>query len=193
MKAIVFTHPSILRHLSEPPWKLAPQTRLIEMAQTPYLSYALGLETPASYPGIAGFLDPQIKWDELFIESDTLPHYPILLAPQATTVEIQLAGLIATMSNPELKQACLLMPLASLPELASLLAYTESIYLAWDSRVLPGPEITTLGTSIGKYCSKEQWQGLHVYNVSGLATDAQEMPAILQQWLQRQHVRKASN
>lgn len=110
---------------------------LIEFAQRPSLAFALNLETPPAFPGLAGLLGG-LSLEELSLKSDQLP-VPLILAPgapiSAAVLRAALAALRELPGAPA--RVTLLVPVDEAPDLGAALHLADSHAIAWDAAAHP--------------------------------------------------------
>ena len=149
-----------------PLWGKTVPSLIAEVAERPTLAHTLDLETPATYPGMAGLLGRTTKPADLVVK---LPgtQLPAILAPaQMLTPAVWAAAIrrLATdtrIDGPRL----LLVDAALLPSLVSVLVRAQRIGLVWDLSTPPGDDLGQLleGLTTEGLLSSTQWAGLLGY------------------------------
>ncbi|HVS52940.1 MAG TPA: hypothetical protein VHD62_11355 [Opitutaceae bacterium] len=110
---------------------------LVECSLQPTLGFALNLETPANYPGLAGLLG-ETDIGALAHAAEQLPA-PIVLAPGAPASLTALRSALATLRRPDprLKTVTLLIPFEMAKPLGAALALADRFAIAWDAAAFP--------------------------------------------------------
>ncbi len=114
---------------------------LVECAPLPSLGFALNLETPVNYPGLAGLLGG-VEVASLAHASERLP-VPIVLAPGAASTPDATRAALTLLSRPDakLQHIALLVPMGHAPRLGAALAVASAFTLAWDVSEFPQAEL----------------------------------------------------
>ncbi len=110
---------------------------LVECATAPALAFALDLETPAAYPGIAGLLG-NLTTKDLAITGDHLP-VPIILAPGTAVSPLALQTALDRLRrrNDRHPNITLLVPLSEAHVFGAALALCDRFALAWNATSFP--------------------------------------------------------
>lgn len=114
---------------------------LVECAPAPSLVFALNLETPAHYPGIAGLLGGA-QAATLAHTLDQLPA-PIVLAPGTAIAPATIRTALALLprSEPPPRSITLLVPVDQARALGATLALADRFAIAWDIANCPHEDL----------------------------------------------------
>jgi hypothetical protein len=155
---------------------------LVECGRHPALGFILNVETPANFPGLAGFLGG-VDIGALAHPTDRLPA-PILLAPGTPVSAAAWRAAIARFRRPDdrLDAVTLLVPLGDARELGAALAGADRFAIAWDTAAFPHEELTEFGTWLAaeKILTGENFAGLFPYSIEPQdPTHEQRLAALL--------------
>jgi hypothetical protein len=155
---------------------------LVECAPAPALGFALGLETPANYPGIVGLLGGT-DIASLAHESDRLPA-PIVLAPGTPVQPAATRAALARLTVPDdrIPQLTLLVPLDHAPALGAALAVASQCTLAWDVSEFPHEEMLAFARWLGReqLIPRDRFAGVVAYASQPItAAHAQRLTTLL--------------
>lgn len=138
---------------------------LVEVATSPNLSFALGLETPANHPGIAGIAG-QMSLTDLAVENSALP-VPIILAAGSpvgiSALRCALANL--TSKSDGRSKITLLVPITDAALVGAGLGIADTFAVAWDATALPSSDLVRFAEWLNEeeLLEAEQFAGLHPY------------------------------
>ena len=156
---------SIAALLNSPAGRLIAGDLLIECAPSPALSFGLNLETPVTYPGIAGLLGG-VEISSLANATDRLP-VPIVLAPGASSTPAVTRAALALLPPPDehLQHLTLLVPMSYAPALGATLAMATQFTIAWDVSEFPHEELSDFARWLGRECLLDRgiFQGVIAY------------------------------
>jgi hypothetical protein len=118
---------------------------LVECALRPTLGFALNIETPAGYPGVAGLLGG-VDLGTLAHPNDQLPA-PIIFAPGAAVSAAALRSGVERLKRPDerLRAITLLVPVSDARALGGTLAIAERYAIAWNISSYPHEELIEFG------------------------------------------------
>jgi hypothetical protein len=114
---------------------------LVECSLRPALGFALNLETPANYPGVAGLLG-DVDLGALAHPTNRLPA-PIVLAPGAGVAIGAWRAAIGCLTRPDqrVRAATLLVPVDGAEALGAALTICDRHAIAWDVAAAPQAEL----------------------------------------------------
>ncbi len=179
---LFFTDPSLPAFLNTSAGRALAGDLLVECALQPALGYALNLETPANYPGVAGLLGG-VDLGTLAHPTDALPA-PILLAAGAPVSLLALRAALARLARPDdrLRAVTLLVPVSDARSLGAALALADRFAIAWDVSSFPHEELVEFVRWLGreKLLTAVNFAGLHAYTSSPVSTShTQRLNALL--------------
>lgn len=156
---------SVTALLNSPAGRALAGDLLIECAARPSLGFALNLETPASYPGVAGLLGG-IDLSTLAHPSEKLPA-PIVLAPGAPVSVSAVRSALNLLTRPDERvgQITFLVPVGEARSLGSVLALCERFAIAWDVATFPHEELVDFARWLGaeRLVDRANFAGVHAY------------------------------
>jgi hypothetical protein len=155
---------------------------LVECAPAPALGFALSLETPVNYPGLAGLLGG-VDAASLAHTTDRLPA-PIVLAPGAaiTASAMRTALNLLPASDANLPHLTLLVPLEHAPAMGATLALASRFTIAWDVAEFPHEELLNFARWLGRehLIDPSNFAGVLAYSSQPLpAAQAQRLTSLL--------------
>lgn len=156
---------SILRPDS-PLWPDSIPGLLAELAPRPVLAHALDLETPATYPGLAGLLGPSTAPADLVIRLPDLPFPAILASAQPLSAASTIAAVRRLASDSRVfGPRVLLVESSIVGDILPALASADRIGLAWDLSTPPGPQLQNLLALLAgeNLLRPATWAGLLAY------------------------------
>ncbi len=162
---LVYSHPTVVQRLREAAFKPLAGRILVELAPEPTLAHALGLETPASFPGVAGILAKKHPLGDLAVELRELP-VPIVLAPGAETSPKALEDAVALLPDHGTHgQISILVHVRDLDLIRFALASVDKLSVLWDLADLPGSSLTGLADFLAAedLLTPGFWGGFHPY------------------------------
>lgn len=179
---LFFTDPSLPAFLNAPAGRALAGDLLVECASRPALGYALNLETPANYPGVAGLLGG-VDIGTLAHPTDALPA-PILLAPGAPVSPLAIRAALSRLARPDerLRAVTLLVPVSEARILGAALALADRFAIAWDTTGFPHEELIDFACwlTTEKFLTPANFAGLHAYTTAPAAPDhAKRLDSIL--------------
>lgn len=179
---LFFTDASLPGFLNTPAGRTLAGDLLVECSAQPALGYALNLETPANYPGIAGLLGG-VDVGTLAHPTEALPA-PILLAAGAPVSPLALRASLARLLRPDerLRAVTLLVPVAEARALGAALALADRFAIAWDAAAFPHEELADFARWLAaeKILTTENFAGLHAYApANSSASHAQRLAGLL--------------
>ena len=165
LNLIVYSNPTVLKHLDM--GTLAPSVGevLVEVALFPTLSYALGMETPAEYPGVAGVLAGRSSLDSLAVQAQGLAK-PIVLAPGSGISAAAMDSAIAHLRDSEGgRRITLLLHVSEWPGLSHAVSCVDRLVVAWDLADMPSDNLPELAAFVARegLVSKPYWGGFLPY------------------------------
>lgn len=149
-----------------PLWPDSIPGLLAELSPHPVLAHALDLETPPSYPGLAGLLGPSTAPADLVVRLPDLPFPAILSPSQPLSPATAIAALRRLRTESRVFGPRLLLLDASLvSDLLPALASADRIGIAWDLSTPPGPQLQGLLSSLAgeNLLRPATWAGLLGY------------------------------
>jgi hypothetical protein len=155
---------------------------LVECAPAPALGFALSLETPTNYPGLAGLLGG-VDAASLAHTTERLPA-PIVLAPGAavTASALRTALNLLPDSDANLPHVTLLVPLDHAPAMGAALALASRFTIAWDVAEYPHEELLNFARWLGRehLVDSSNFAGILAYAPHPLpAAQAQRLTSLL--------------
>ena len=162
---LVYSHPTVVQRLKEAAFKPLAGRILVEIAPEPTLGHALGLETPANFPGVAGILSKKHNLSDLSVDVRELP-VPIILAPGAETSPKALEDAVALLSDHSNHgQISLLVHVRDLDLVKGALAHVDKLTVLWDLADLPGSSLVSLAEYLASedLLTPEFWGGFVPY------------------------------
>jgi hypothetical protein len=167
---LFFTDATVTAFLNAPAGRALAGDLLVECGFAPALGFALNLETPANYPGVAGLLG-ETDIGALAHAAELLPA-PILLAAGAPVSPVALRSALARLRRPDerLRAITLLVPLAAARALGSALAVADRFAVAWDAAAFPHEELV----EFAQWLAAEKL--VHAGNFAGLFPYADDAP-----------------
>jgi hypothetical protein len=138
---VFFTDATLPVFLREESGRALAGDLLVELSSAPTLSYALGLDTPAGHPGVAGVLGG-LSAADLAVTSPQLPA-PIILAAGRSTGLAALRSAIAALRTRQAthRAITLLVPVSDAAALGAALAVAEKFAVAWNVAAFPQAEL----------------------------------------------------
>ncbi len=179
---LFFSDVSVAAFLHTPAGRPFAGDLLVECGPRPALAFALNVETPANYPGVAGLLGG-VDVGTLAHPTDKLPA-PILLAPGSPAAPAALRAGLALLrrGDDRLDAVTLLVPVAHARELGAALAHADRFAIAWDAAAFPHEELTDFARWLAaeKLLTAENFAGLHSYATEPVArAHAERIQALL--------------
>lgn len=179
---VFHSSPTIAALLNSPAGRPLAGDFLIECAPQPDLTFVLGLETPANYPGIIGLLGGT-DVSTLANETDRLP-VPIVLAPGAESAPSAIRAALAALSRTDdrLASATLLVPLSYASTLGAALAIATEFTIAWDIAEFPHEDLLEFARWLGRehLLERDTFKGVVAYASGPVdATHLQRVTALL--------------
>ncbi len=155
---------------------------IVEIAERPTLAHALDLETPPSYPGVAGLLGTAAAPSDLVVRLPAVSIPAILTAAQPLTPATLSAALRKLANDGRIfGPRVILLDAALVPALTSALLSCTKLGIAWDLSIAPGPALPALlGTlATENLLRPETWAGLNAYfSPDHFATDEEHSAAL---------------
>lgn len=179
---LFFTDSSLPAFLNTSAGRALSGDLLVECALQPALGYALNLETPANYPGVAGLVGG-VDLGTLAHPTDALPA-PILLAAGAPVSLVAIRAALAHLARPDerLRAVTLLVPLCDARSLGAALALADRFAIAWDASSFPHEELVGFvrWLTSEKLLTTANFAGLHAYTSSPVSPNhTQRLNALL--------------
>lgn len=179
---LFFTDPSLPAFLNGSAGRALAGDLLVECALQPALGYALNLETPANYPGVAGLLGG-VDVGTLAHATDALPA-PILLAAGAPVSLLAIRAALTRLARPDdrLRAVTLLVPISDVRALGAALALADRFAIAWDASSFPHEELVEFVRWLAqeKLLTTANFAGLHAYASNPVSTGhTQRLDALL--------------
>ncbi len=179
---LFFNDPSLPAFLNAPAGRSLAGDLLVECSLHPALGYALNLETPTNYPGVAGLLGG-VDIGTLAHPTDALPA-PILLAAGAPVSPLAVRASLARLLRPDdrLRAVTLLVPIAEARALGAALSLADRFAIAWDTTAFPHEELVEFARWLAaeKLLGPANFAGLHAYTTGAAPTShTQRLTALL--------------
>lgn len=156
---------SVAALLNAPAGRLLAGDLLIECAPRPGLTFALGLETPANYPGLNGLLGGT-EICALANETDRLP-VPIVLAPgtESTPGATRAALTLLARGDERLPHIALLVPVSYAADVGAALGIASEFSIAWDVAEFPHEELVEFARWLVRenLIDRENFKGVLAY------------------------------
>ncbi len=143
-----------------------PPGLIVELSAHPTLAYALDLETPASYPGVAGLLGHSTAPGDLVVR---LPNVsiPAILAPAGPLTPATAAAALRRLAADHrvIGRRIVLVEASLAPALAPVLAACGRLGVVWDLSAPPGPRLDELLAALAaeNLLRDASWAGLLAY------------------------------
>ncbi len=166
MKLIVHSHSSVVSQFLKDELE---ETVIIELSQHPQIGLYLGLETPMSFPGIAGILNKKVSVKKLQIKNDKVAA-PIVLASGNSISWNSINEAVGELTENGNKYL-LLVNIFDLDNIKPILPRISNIKFYWDIADLPPENLP----EFANYLKQEQlindqiWGGLNLYQTDGRA------------------------
>lgn len=162
---VFYTSPTIVGLLVNPASHPPVGNLFVECSTSPSLGYALGLETPTGYPGIAGLLGGA-SLGSLAYPTDRLPA-PVVLAPGTPTAPAAVRAALSVLEQAEgcPAQVVLLVSTGEASALGAALAVADHFLLAWDITEFPHDELLDFARWLGRerLLDRGSFQGVLAY------------------------------
>lgn len=153
---------------------------IVELSPHPTLAYALDLETPAAYPGVAGLLGGATAPADLVVRLPDV-SIPAILAPAAPlSAATVTASLRRLATDARITGRRMVLVEASLaPSLAPALAACARLGVVWDLSATPGQGLEELLSALAaeNLVRDDTWAGLLSYFSPDQEATAQERSA----------------
>lgn len=179
----IFNDASIVSHIraSSPLWPDFTPGLLAELSTAPVLAHVLNLETPSSYPGLAGLLSPTTSPTDLSVR---LPDcsFPAILSPTSPLATASAIAALRCFRNDSriAGPRVIIIEAALVSELLPALAFADRIGIAWDISNPPGTQLKLLLDALDgeNLLRPTHWAGLHAYfSPDHQATDEEQASA----------------
>lgn len=134
LSCLLYAHATVLDWLRRDPPQVPAGACLVELATAPRLAHALGLNTPAAYPGLIGTLTAGLAVAALALRKPLLPR-PFVPAPGAPT-DAALFGwaLQRLREGPAAEPLVVLLHVADLAAFEDALGVFDDFAVFWDLR-----------------------------------------------------------
>jgi len=155
---------------------------LVECSPAPALGFTLNLETPATYPGLAGLFGGA-DIGSLANATDPLPA-PIILAPGAATAPGVIRAALPLLRKPDARQIhiMLLVPMSVARSFGAELSLADRFTLAWDVSEFPHEELLEFAQWLGRerLLDRANFDGVIAYATEPIdAAHSQRIAALL--------------
>jgi hypothetical protein len=173
---LFYSDASVASFLATPSGRACAGDILVECSARPALGFALGVETPVNYPGIAGLLGGA-DLGALAHAADRLPA-PIVLAPGTVAAVPALRTSLAHLRRPDdrISAVTLLVAIADAIDLGAALAVADRFAIAWDVAAFPHRELVTFAQWLAaeRLFTAENFIGLYPYGGEPIDTSHTE-------------------
>lgn len=168
LHVFIFNDASVsgLLRADSPLWADFVPGLVVELSEHPALAHSLDLETPPSYPGLAGLLGPATAPADLVVKLPALPFPAILASSHPLTAATVAAALRKLASDSRIHGPRVILVDASLVHAhASALSSCAKLGIVWDLSAAPAATISSLLATLSgeNLLRPDTWAGLHAY------------------------------
>lgn len=184
LHVFIFNDASVagLLRADSPLWADFVPGLVVELSERPALAHSLDLETPPSYPGLAGLLGAATAPADLVVRLPSLPFPAILASSNPLTAATVAAALRKLSSDSRIHgPRVILLDAALVQAHASAIVSCAKLGIVWDLSAAPAANLSSLlGTLSGENLLRpDTWAGLHAYFSPDHHATAEEQAAAM--------------
>lgn len=157
---LLYAHPSVCEWLRQGGAGHSATHPIAEVALGPTLAPALGLRTPADYPGLTGLLEPGLSLAQLALRKPVV-NQCFIPAPGTAVAPVHFAWSVARWRTQATGPLTLLLRLTDAEVMSETLALADGVAVYWDFSLPlpPGAERVFELLAAEGFLQPPQWRG----------------------------------